>query len=156
MKRPIDTLPGESLKQDIYTHSCCSASECTFNYKKRGGPLDVHYSWLRALLGLLVLESKSIHLASTEYQVSSGLSLMCDWCVPTPQLQMGPRLMRWHPISIQSRHYVMDSKQRFKLSHTVAISYQPVCGGCAYTEEEGYSVSLKAAVSPSDCLAGLK
>ena len=111
MKRPIDTLPGESLKQDIYTHSCCSASECTFNYKSGGGPLDVHYSWLRALLGLLAPESKSIHLPSAAYQVSSVLSLMCDWCEPTLQLQMGLRFMWWHPISIQSGHYVIDSKQ---------------------------------------------
>lgn len=46
------------------THFCCSASECTFNYGGEDRPLDVHHSWLRALLGPLALESKSIHLAS--------------------------------------------------------------------------------------------
>lgn len=72
----------------IYTHTH-SASECTFNYKKkRVEPLNVHDSQPRALL-CWVLESKSIHLPSAAYQVSSSLSHTGDWCVPTPQPQMG-------------------------------------------------------------------
>lgn len=91
MKRPIDSLLGETLKQDIYiyirTHFCCSASECTFNYEREDRPLDVHHSWLRALLGPLAPESKSIHLAS-----AVGLSRQCLSCVIGVYL---PRSCRW-------------------------------------------------------------
>lgn len=54
MKRPVDTLPGESLKQDVYIHILAAPLVSALSITRgEVGPLDVHCSWLRAPLGLL-------------------------------------------------------------------------------------------------------